>query len=76
MTQILMAEDVPLRLILVDMMADIPGKAATIRLAQRAVYDLSPEVRKAAIEALRERPARRSSADIGRCHALSLAYGG
>jgi len=57
MTQILMAEDVPLRLILVDMMADIPGKAAGIRLAQRAVYDLSPEVRKAAIEALYQRPA-------------------
>jgi HEAT repeat protein len=57
MVQILMAEDVPLRLILVDMMADIPGKAAGIRLAQRAVYDLSPEVRKAAIEALRQRPA-------------------
>ena len=57
MVQILMAEDVPLRLILVDMMADIPGKAASIRLAQRAVYDLSPEVRAAAIDALRQRPA-------------------
>jgi HEAT repeat protein len=57
MVQILMAEDVPLRLILVDMMADIPGKAASIRLAQRAVYDLSPEVREAAIDALRQRPA-------------------
>src|SRR5262249_2535438 len=32
MVQILMAEDVPLRLILVDMMADIPGKLAGIRL--------------------------------------------
>lgn len=57
MVQILMAEEVPLRLILVDMMADIPGRAAGIRLAQRAVYDLSPEVRKAAIDALRQRPA-------------------
>jgi HEAT repeat protein len=57
MVQILMAEDVPLRLILVDMMADIPGRLAGIRLAQRAVYDLSPEVRKAAIDALRQRPA-------------------
>jgi HEAT repeat protein len=56
MTQILMAEDVPLRLVLVDMMADIEGKAATVRLAQRAVYDLSPEVREAAIEALHQRP--------------------
>jgi HEAT repeat protein len=57
MVQILQAEDVPLRLVLVDMMADIPGKAAGIRLAQRAVYDLSPEVRAAAIDALRQRPA-------------------
>lgn len=57
MAQILMAEDVPLRLILVDMMADIPGRGAGIRLAQRAVYDVSPEVRTAAIDALRQRPA-------------------
>jgi HEAT repeat protein len=57
MVQILMAEDVPLRLILVDMIADIPGKAAGIRLAQRAVYDLSSAVRTAAIDALRQRPA-------------------
>lgn len=57
MTQILMAEDVPLRLILVDMMADIPGKAASVRLAQRAVFDLSPDVRQAAVEALQQRPA-------------------
>jgi HEAT repeat protein len=57
MVQILMAEGVPLRLVLVDMMADIRGKAASVRLAQRAVFDLSPEVRKAAIDALRERPA-------------------
>jgi HEAT repeat protein len=57
MVQILMAEDAPLRLILVDMMAEIPGRAAGIRLAQRAVYDLSPEVRTAAIDALRQRPA-------------------
>jgi hypothetical protein len=69
MVQILMAEDVPLRLILVDMMADIRGKAATVRLAQRAVYDLSPEVRKAAIDALRDRPladARRTLVDAMR----------
>jgi HEAT repeat protein len=57
MVQILMAEDVPLRLILVDMMADIPGRAASVRLAQRAVFDVSPEVRQAAIDALRQRPA-------------------
>ncbi len=70
MVQILMAEDVPLRLILVDMMSDIRGKAATIRLAQRAVYDLSPEVRKAAIDALRERPA----ADARRTLVQAMQY--
>ena len=48
MIQILMAEETPLRLILVDMMSEIDGKAATIGVAKRAVYDLSPEVRAAA----------------------------
>jgi hypothetical protein len=38
------------------MMADIPGRAASIRLAQRAVYDVSPQVRQAALDALRQRP--------------------
>ena len=56
MVQILIAEDVPLRLLLVDLMSEIDGKAASVRLAQRAVFDLSPEVRKAAIDALRDRP--------------------
>lgn len=60
MVQILSAEDVPLRLILVDMLADIPGKVASTRLAQRAVFDLSPKVREAAIDALRQRPQRES----------------
>ena len=32
MVQILMAEDTPLRLLLVDMMSEIEGKMATIRL--------------------------------------------
>ncbi len=56
LVQILMAEDLPLRLVLVDLLAEIDGKQATIRLAQRAVFDLSPEVRQAALQALRERP--------------------
>jgi len=55
MVQILMAEDVPLRLMLVDLLDEIEGKAATVALAQRAVFDLSPDVRKAAIDALRDR---------------------
>jgi HEAT repeat protein len=56
MLQILMPEDVPLRLMLVDMLAEIQAPRATMALAQRAVFDLSPEVRQAAIEALRGRP--------------------
>jgi hypothetical protein len=54
--QMLMAENKPLRLILVEALAQIPGKAASRALAQRAVFDLNPEVREAAVEALRPRP--------------------
>ena len=56
MVQILMAEDVPIRLLLVDMLSEIDGPGATVRLAQRAVFDLSPQVRDAALAALRDRP--------------------
>jgi HEAT repeat protein len=56
MLQILMAEDVPLRLMLVDFLSEIDAKRATVALAQRAVFDLSPEVRQAALDALRDRP--------------------
>jgi HEAT repeat protein len=54
--QILMAEDVPLRLLLVDILAEIDGKAATVALARRAAFDTSLEVRHAAIDALGARP--------------------
>jgi HEAT repeat protein len=56
MLQILMAEDVPLRLLLVDLLAEVEAKPATVALAQRAVFDLSPDVRQAAVHALRDRP--------------------
>jgi HEAT repeat protein len=56
MVQILMAKDAPFRLLLVDMLAEIDSKSATIALAERAVFDLSPEVRQAAIYALMGRP--------------------
>ncbi|HEV3146607.1 MAG TPA: HEAT repeat domain-containing protein [Gemmataceae bacterium] len=56
MVQILMAEDTPFRLLLVDMLAEIDSKSATIALANRAIFDLSPEVRQAAIYALMGRP--------------------
>ncbi len=54
--QILMHEDVPLRLLMVELLSEIDGAAATTRLAQRAVFDLSPQVRAEAIAALRSRP--------------------
>jgi HEAT repeat protein len=56
MRQILMAEDVPLRLVLVDLLSEIEAKPATVALAQRAVFDLAPQVRQAALDALRGRP--------------------
>jgi hypothetical protein len=60
MVQILMAEDLAIRLILVDMLSEIEGKQATVALAQRAVFDLAPEVRQTALTALRERPREHS----------------
>ncbi|MFL5242063.1 MAG: HEAT repeat domain-containing protein [Gemmataceae bacterium] len=55
MMQILMHEDKPLRALLVDMLAEIPEKQATVALAQRAVFDLAPDVREAALAALKKR---------------------
>jgi HEAT repeat protein len=54
--QILMHEDAPVRRMLVELLADIPGDASSVALAQRALYDLSPEVRELALHALRSRP--------------------
>jgi HEAT repeat protein len=55
MLQILMHEDAPIRGLLVELLAQIPEKAATEALAQRAVFDLDADVRGAAIAALRSR---------------------
>jgi HEAT repeat protein len=54
--QLLMHEPAPVRAMLVEILAEISGKAATTALAQRAVFDLSPEVRQAAVQALANRP--------------------
>ena len=54
--QLLMHEDRPIRKLLVDLLAEIEGRRATVALAQRAVFDLAPDVRAAAIEALGSRP--------------------
>jgi hypothetical protein len=56
LTQLLQAEDKPLRLLLVELLTRIKGRAATAALAQRALFDLSEEVREAAVKVLAERP--------------------
>jgi hypothetical protein len=55
LVQMLMPEDRPVRLLLVELLAKSSCRQATQALAQRALYDLSPEVREAAISALKER---------------------
>jgi hypothetical protein len=54
--QMLMAENKPIRLLLVEWLALNPSREAGIALAQRALFDLSPEVREAAVQALKTRP--------------------
>jgi hypothetical protein len=55
--QLLMAEGKLLRALLVELLSQIPGKEASTALAQRALFDLSPDIREAAVAALRDRPA-------------------
>src|SRR5262245_8026993 len=57
LTQILQAEDKQLRLYLVQLLERIKGPAASQALANRAVFDVSDEVREAAVAALRKRDA-------------------
>jgi HEAT repeat protein len=54
--QLLSHEDEPVRALLVELLADIDGKPATVALAKRAVFELSADVRGKAVEALRRRP--------------------
>jgi sugar lactone lactonase YvrE len=55
--QILMAQNEAVRAVLVDQLAHIDGKRAGVALAQRALFDLNPDVRKDALVALARRPA-------------------
>jgi hypothetical protein len=55
MLQLLMHEDTPLRLMLVELLTQIDDPRSSVALARRAVFDLSAEVRAAASEALRKR---------------------
>jgi HEAT repeat protein len=54
--QILMAEDKPLRWLLVELLSENSSPAASVALAQRAVYDFSPDLRQRAVQALQGRP--------------------
>ncbi len=56
--QLLQAENSPIRLLLVELLDDIDGKEASAALAQRALFDLAPEVREKAVQALAKRPAQ------------------
>jgi sugar lactone lactonase YvrE len=56
MLQMLMAENEAIREVLIDQLSGIKGAAASVALAQRALYDLHPRVRQLALEALRKRP--------------------
>jgi HEAT repeat protein len=53
--QLLMPEERSVRLLLVELLAEIPEKEATVALAQRAVFDLDADVRQAAVAVLQNR---------------------
>jgi hypothetical protein len=55
--QMLMHEERAVRQILIDILAEIPGRQSTVALAQRAVFDLDKEVRASAVAALKGRAA-------------------
>jgi hypothetical protein len=55
--QMLQVEDAPVRLLLVRELAKVKGSGATAALAKRALVDLSPKVRAAAVASLKTRPA-------------------
>jgi hypothetical protein len=55
--QVLQVEDVPMRLLLVRELAKALGAETTAALAKRAMVDLSPDVRQAAVDELEKRPA-------------------
>jgi hypothetical protein len=54
--QILGHEESAVRRMLVELLDEIPGEVSSGALAQRAVFDLSPDVRELALRALDKRP--------------------
>ncbi|MBN9121712.1 MAG: HEAT repeat domain-containing protein [Planctomycetes bacterium] len=57
LTQMMQAENTAVRTLLVELLSKVKGKEASIALAQRAIFDLSPDVRAKAVQALADRPA-------------------
>lgn len=55
--QLLMAENEGNRLVLIDLLKAIPGREASRALAARALGELHPDIRTAAVKALAARPA-------------------
>jgi hypothetical protein len=56
LVQLLQVEDTPIRKVLVETLSKIDGPIASEALALRALFDLSPEIRKCATQALADRP--------------------
>src|SRR5207248_585744 len=54
--QLLMHEHRNVRLVLVELLSQIDGRLASLALAERAVFDLDPDVRLTALVALKGRP--------------------
>jgi hypothetical protein len=54
--QMLQTENKPCRLLMVELFGRMPHQPAAVALAQRALFDLSPEVREAAVAQLKGRP--------------------
>lgn len=54
--QILSHEQTPLRHLLIELLAEVPHRRSSELLAERAVFDLTPEVRAAAVAGLHARP--------------------
>src|SRR5437016_3434226 len=54
--QMLQPENTPIRELLVELLGDIKGKDASLALAQRAIFDLSPAIREKAVTQLAKRP--------------------
>jgi hypothetical protein len=62
--QLLMHEHRNVRLVFVDILSRIDGRLASVALAERAVFDMDPDVRLAALVALKDRPVQEYQAAL------------